>query len=63
MKLNAAVEMLPISWREFGGMHPFVPADQAEGYRQMIRETEEMLTKVTGFAGCSLMPNAGAAGE
>ena len=63
MKLNAAVEMLPISWREFGGMHPFVPADQAEGYRQMIRETEEMLTKVTGFAGCSLMPNSGAAGE
>lgn len=63
MKLNAAVEMLPISWPEFGGMHPFAPLDQAEGYQQMIRETEEMLEKVTGFAGCSLMPNSGAAGE
>ena len=63
MKLNAAVEMMPITWPEFGGMHPFVPFDQAEGYQQMIRETEQMLEKVTGFAGCSLMPNSGAAGE
>ncbi|MDE7374205.1 MAG: aminomethyl-transferring glycine dehydrogenase, partial [Odoribacter sp.] len=63
MKLNAAVEMLPISWPEFGGMHPFVPMDQAEGYQQMIRETEQMLAKITGFAGCSLQPNSGAAGE
>lgn len=63
MKLNAAVEMLPITWPEFGGMHPFVPFDQAEGYQQMIRETEQMLEVVTGFAGCSLMPNSGAAGE
>jgi glycine dehydrogenase len=63
MKLNAAVEMLPLSWPELGRMHPFVPADQAEGYRQMIRETEAMLCEVTGFAGCSLMPNSGAAGE
>jgi len=63
MKLNAAVEMLPITWPEFGGMHPFVPMDQAEGFQQMIRETEHMLEKVTGFAGCSLMPNSGAAGE
>lgn len=63
MKLNAAVEMLPITWPEFGGIHPFVPFDQAEGYQQMIRETEQMLEKVTGFAGCSLMPNSGAAGE
>ena len=62
MKLNAAVEMLPISWPEFGGMHPFVPVDQAEGYQQMIRETEQMLAKITGFAGCSLQPNSGAAG-
>lgn len=63
MKLNAAVEMLPLSWPEFGGMHPFVPESQAEGYRQMITETQEMLAKVTGFAGCSLQPNSGAAGE
>lgn len=63
MKLNAAVEMLPITWPEFGVMHPFVPFEQAEGYQQMIRETEQMLAKVTGFAGCSLMPNSGAAGE
>lgn len=63
MKLNAAAEMLPITWPEFGRMHPFVPFDQAEGYQQMIRETEQMLAKITGFAGCSLQPNSGAAGE
>ncbi len=63
MKLNAAVEMLPITWPEFGKVHPFVPFDQAEGYQQMIRETEQMLAKVTGLAGCSLQPNSGAAGE
>lgn len=63
MKLNAAVEMLPITWPEFGRMHPFVPFEQAQGYQQLIRETEHMLEKVTGFAGCSLMPNSGAAGE
>jgi glycine dehydrogenase len=63
MKLNAAVEMLPLSWPELGGIHPFVPVEQAGGYQQMIRETSEMLCRVTGFAGCSLMPNSGAAGE
>lgn len=63
MKLNAAVEMMPLSWPEFGSIHPFVPLSQAEGYQQMIRETEEMLAKVTGFAGCSLQPNSGASGE
>lgn len=63
MKLNAAAEMLPITWPEFGGIHPFVPFTQAEGYQQMIQETEHMLEVVTGFAGCSLMPNSGAAGE
>lgn len=63
MKLNAAAEMMPITWPEFGRIHPFVPFDQAEGYQQMIRETEHMLEKVTGLAGCSLMPNSGAAGE
>lgn len=63
MKMNAAIEMLPLSWPEFGAIHPFVPMDQAEGYQQMIRETEAMLAKVTGFAACSLQPNSGAAGE
>lgn len=63
MKLNAAVEMLPLSWPELGGVHPFAPVEQAAGYQQMIRETGEMLCRVTGFAGCSLMPNSGAAGE
>lgn len=63
MKLNAAIEMLPLSWPEFGAIHPFVPFSQAEGYQQMIRETEAMLATVTGFAGCSLQPNSGAAGE
>lgn len=63
MKLNAAAEMFPITWPEFGAIHPFVPVSQAEGYQQMIRESEDMLSKVTGFAGCSLQPNSGAAGE
>ena len=63
MKLNAAAEMMPITWPEFGKIHPFVPVDQAEGYQQMIRETEQMLATITGFAGCSLQPNSGAAGE
>jgi glycine dehydrogenase len=63
MKLNAAAEMLPLSWPELGGIHPFVPADQAAGYHQMIRETEAMLCNITGLAACSLQPNSGAAGE
>jgi glycine dehydrogenase len=63
MKLNAAVEMLPLSWPEFGGVHPFAPVEQAAGYQQMIRETGEMLREVTGLPACSFMPNSGAAGE
>lgn len=63
MKLNAASEMLPISWPEFGAIHPFVPADQAEGYHELIEELEKWLSVITGFAGCSLQPNSGAAGE
>jgi len=63
MKLNAASEMLPISWPEFGGLHPFIPANQAEGYHELIEELEQWLSVVTGFAGCSLQPNSGAAGE
>ncbi|MCC8174127.1 MAG: aminomethyl-transferring glycine dehydrogenase [Odoribacter sp.] len=63
MKLNAAAEMMPITWAEFAAIHPFVPFSQAEGYQQLISETETMLANVTGFAGCSLQPNSGAAGE
>lgn len=63
MKLNAAVEMLPITWPEFGALHPFVPKDQAMGYQEMITELEEWLSVITGFAGCTLQPNSGAAGE
>lgn len=63
MKLNAASEMLPISWPEFGGIHPFVPANQAEGYHELIDDLEKWLSVITGFAGCSLQPNSGAAGE
>ena len=63
MKLNAAAEMMPLSWSKFGGMHPFVPADQAEGYLEMIHDIERRLAVITGFAGCSLQPNSGAYGE
>ena len=63
MKLNAAAEMMPLSWAEFGAIHPFVPADQAQGYLTMIHEIEKILCEVTGFAGISLQPNAGSAGE
>ena len=63
MKLNAAAEMLPLSWSRFAALHPFAPADQAEGSIQMIKEMEQMLAVVTGFAGVSLQPNAGSAGE
>ena len=63
MKLNAAAEMLPLSWSRFAGMHPFAPADQAEGSLQMVKEMEEMLAIITGFAGVSLQPNSGSAGE
>jgi glycine dehydrogenase len=63
MKLNAATEMLPITWPAFASIHPFVPADQVEGYREMIAELESMLGEVTGFAATSLMPNSGAQGE
>ncbi|HEX9614406.1 MAG TPA: aminomethyl-transferring glycine dehydrogenase, partial [Bacteroidota bacterium] len=63
MKLNAATELLPVSWPEFGGLHPFVPADQAEGYRQIFTELEAALCEMTGFAAASLQPNSGAQGE
>ena len=63
MKLNAATEMLPLSWSEFGNIHPFVPQDQAEGYLEMIDELSRMLAEITGFAAVSLQPNSGSAGE
>ena len=63
MKLNAAAEMLPLSWSEFGNLHPYAPADQAEGTLQVIHELEHDLAVITGFDGCSLQPNSGAAGE
>jgi glycine dehydrogenase len=63
MKLNAASEMLPITWPEFGKLHPFAPVDQAEGYQQIFRELEQMLCEITGFAAVSLQPNSGAQGE
>ncbi|MXV38186.1 aminomethyl-transferring glycine dehydrogenase [Flavobacteriaceae bacterium Ap0902] len=63
MKLNAAAEMLPLSWVEFGGIHPFAPIDQTKGYRQMIDALEDYLSEITGFAATSLQPNSGAQGE
>ncbi len=63
MKLNATTELLPITWKEFGGLHPFVPVEQAAGYRELFNRLEEMLKQVTGFTGVSLQPNAGAQGE
>ncbi|WP_185783462.1 aminomethyl-transferring glycine dehydrogenase [Croceivirga lutea] len=63
MKLNAASEMLPLSWARWGNIHPFVPVEQAEGYHLVLRELEEQLNVITGFAATSLQPNSGAQGE
>lgn len=63
MKLNAAVEMFPITWPEFNGLHPFAPAAQAAGYAQLFRELEQWLAEITGFSAVSLQPNAGSQGE
>lgn len=63
MKLNAATEMLPLSWIEFNGIHPFVPKNQARGYHEMMEELRRDLAIITGMADVSLMPNSGAAGE
>ena len=63
MKLNAAAELLPLSWPRFARMHPFAPAEQARGYREMLGELERMLAEITGFAAVSLQPNSGAQGE
>ena len=63
MKLNATTEMIPVTWKEFGGVHPFAPPDQAEGYRQLTSELEQMLCACTGYDAVSLQPNSGAQGE
>lgn len=63
MKLNASTEMLPISWPEFADIHPFAPSEQTTGYRQLVRELEQMLCAVTGYAAGSVQPNAGSQGE
>ena len=63
MKLNATAEMLPITWPEFSDIHPFVPADQALGYKEMIDDLSEKLCSVTGYDAFSMQPNSGAQGE
>jgi glycine dehydrogenase len=63
MKLNAVAELAPLSWPEFGAIHPFVPSDQAEGYLTLIRELEKALCEITGFKAISMQPNSGASGE
>ncbi len=63
MKLNATSEMIPVTWPEFGDLHPFVPADQAAGYGELVAELERMLCAATGYAAVSLQPNAGSQGE
>ena len=63
MKLNAAAELMPVSWPGFGGLHPYAPLDQAEGYREMIEQLEQRLCAATGYDAVSLQPNSGAQGE
>ncbi len=63
MKLNATVEMLPVTWPEFAQLHPFAPLEQARGYQKLFVQLEQMLAEITGFAGISLQPNAGSQGE
>lgn len=63
MKLNAASEMIPITWAEFGNLHPFAPAEQSQGYQQLTQELEAMLCAATGYDAVSLQPNAGSQGE
>jgi glycine dehydrogenase len=63
MKLNATTEMIPVTWPELGNIHPFVPVDQALGYKQIVEELSAWLAEITGFHGISLQPNSGAQGE
>jgi glycine dehydrogenase len=63
MKLNAATQLIPVSWEAFADIHPFAPLDQTLGYQKVFRELEAWLCEITGFTGCSLQPNSGAQGE
>jgi glycine dehydrogenase len=63
MKLNATSEMIPVTWRQWGALHPFAPTSQTQGYAQLFRELESMLCEITGFDAISLQPNAGSQGE
>jgi glycine cleavage system protein P-like pyridoxal-binding family len=63
MKLNAAAEMIPVTWPEFGALHPFVPLDQAQGYAEMFESLSKSLAEVTRFHAVSLQPNAGSQGK
>jgi glycine dehydrogenase len=63
MKLNATAEMIPVTWPEIGNIHPFAPADQTSGYKEIIQNLENWLKEITGFTGVSLQPNSGAQGE
>ena len=63
MKLNAAAEMEPISWPEFAGVHPLAPADQAQGWHELIRELSDWLVAITGYDALSLQPNSGCVGR
>ncbi len=63
MKLNATAEMIPVTWPEFGALHPFAPTDQTEGYAQMLAELEGWLADITGYDAVSMQPNSGAQGE
>ena len=63
MKLNAVAEMIPVTWPEFGGLHPFAPIEQTQGYQTLFNDLKQMLSEITGFTGISLQPNAGAQGE
>ncbi len=63
MKLNAAAEMMPITWPEFGGLHPFIPPNQALGYREAIEDLSDKLCQITGYDAFSMQPNSGAQGE
>jgi glycine dehydrogenase len=63
MKLNATAEMIPVTWPEFGQIHPFAPVSQTQGYQAMFQQLETMLAEITGFDGISLQPNAGSQGE
>src|SRR5690606_28152279 len=63
MKLNATAEMEPISWPGFADLHPYVPADQALGYAELIADLEDRLARITGYAAVSVQPNAGSQGE